>query len=62
VNGAEIYKKALDLNINRETVSEYRELFRKAICYSVERRNTLIGGFKDDGSSKTVEVKECLFF
>jgi transposase-like protein len=62
VNGVEINQIAFDLDINRVTVSEYCKLFREAICFSVERRNTLIGGLYDDGSFKTVEVDESLFF
>ncbi|KAG0423670.1 hypothetical protein DMUE_6132, partial [Dictyocoela muelleri] len=51
-----------DLEINRNTVSDYAEKVREIICEYIFQNNQQIGGLHENGEPKIVEIDESLFF
>jgi len=52
---------AHELQVDRNTVSDYAELAREAICDYMITTSDKLGGVNSDGSSKIIEIDESLF-
>ncbi|KAF9754361.1 hypothetical protein NGRA_3355, partial [Nosema granulosis] len=62
INRCPILDIAYELDIHRNTVSEYADLAREVISEYIYSNNDLLGGLNEDGTSKIVEIDESYFF
>ncbi|KAG0435040.1 hypothetical protein DMUE_4915 [Dictyocoela muelleri] len=62
INGISLLDIARELEISRNTVSEYVDLVREIICEHIASSSEKLGGLNIDGTKKVVEIDESLFF
>ncbi|KAG0439548.1 hypothetical protein DMUE_2353 [Dictyocoela muelleri] len=62
LNSISCFDIAYELDVYRNTVSDYCGAIMAVICDYISDTDELIGGYNTDGSSKIVEIDESLFF